>query len=890
MSRFFSRSFLSRWFGGSKPAATVSRTAFRRMRLAVERLEDRCVPSVVTVTSATDDPSDRGSLRYALNNATPGEVIDFAPNVRTIDLSNTLTISVSLAITNDQGVGPVTIDGDGQFVDLIFSGKLSASAVTASLSGLIIADGNGIPSGTSGGAIANWGFLTVNNTTFSDNSGGDYGSVFNDGVLAVNDCTFSSNSATDGGGILNSGWLTVSECTFSNNSASFGGGIYNHMQATVNNTTFFTNSALAAGSAGSKYGGGGGIYNDSGTLLVSNCTFSKNTASAATGGGVINYFGSLTVSNSTFSSNSATEGGGIYNDNGTLTVNNSTLSGNSTDASANSGGGIYVNAATNSSFVALNGDIVVGNVNTYAVTAPDDIAGLVGLYSTDNLIGTGGSGGLIDGENDNQVAVSVADVGLGPLANNGGPTQTFAIGPGSLAIGSGVTQTIATTDQRGIPRPIGRPSDVGAYQYSEDLSIKMAGGSPQNTIIGTPFGTALQVSVVDDAGNPVANIPVTFAAPATGPTGTFNALTTVPTDALGIATAPTLTANHILGTFTVSATVGGVASPAGFILTNTAVPTLIRAIAGTPQHAAVNTAYKAPLQARVTDSHGNPVVGITVVFELPAGASGTFGGSADVVTGANGVAMAPALMANTIAGTFTVDAWVAGVAVPAACSLTNTAGPAASISPVVSSLSGTVGKPYATALQALVTDSYGNPVSGAKVTVTVTAGGNGAGGKIGGSSTFTATTAANGVAKASLTANTIAGTFAVSAAVNGANTPAAFSLTNLAGPAAKIVAVTGTTPQTTTTNSAFPVDLGVVVTDSYGNDIADSLVTFTVHANAANGAGAAFSGSTTATATTKANGVATAPLLTANAKKGSFTVIASIAGVAQTAMFALMID
>jgi len=130
-----------------------------------------------------------GSLRYALNNATPGEVIDFAPGVRTIDLSNTLntaglTIGVNLTITNDQGVGPVTIDGGGQFT--VFTVSFN---VTASLSGLTIADGN---TNNSGGGISNNGTLALTNCTFSDNSTTGYGGggIENDGTLTVNNSSF----------------------------------------------------------------------------------------------------------------------------------------------------------------------------------------------------------------------------------------------------------------------------------------------------------------------------------------------------------------------------------------------------------------------------------------------------------------------------------------------------------------------------------------------------------------------------------------------------------------------------------------------------------------------------------------------------------------------------
>jgi len=162
-----------------------------------------------------------------------------------------------------------------------------------------------------------------------------------------------------------------------------------------------------------------------------------------------------------------------------------------------------------------------------------------------------------------------------------------------------------------------------------------------------------------------------------------------------------------------------------------------------------------------------------------------------------------------------------------------------------------------------------------------------AGGSFAGSTTIS--TGSNGVAKApAFTANSVAGSFIVTASVGGVTLPASFSLTNLAGPAAKIVAVTKTTPQTTTAGSAFAVDPGVVVTDKFGNNLQSLLVTFTAHANTTTGAGATFGGSNTATATTNENGVGTAPQLTANAKKGTFTVLASVAGLTQ--ILTLMID
>jgi hypothetical protein len=932
-----------RW--SAQPARTAAKTiaAGRRYRPFVEVLEHRCLPSLVTVTSASDDPSDSGSLRYALNNAAPGETIDFAPNVRTIDLSSKLnttglTIPVALSIINDQGIGPVTIDGGG--VLTVFT----VGNVTALLSGLTITDGTEISSPTYiGGNILNTGTLTINNCTVSNSSVGNYGpgaGVQNYGTVTINnstfstdsysailntagmatvsgssfsnnnanvaaiqnyatvqfnDCNFSDNSTTGepGGAIYNAGALWVSNSTFSNNTASgsqnygYGGGICNSGALVVSDSIFVSNSAL---SSRDGPGGGGAIYNEGGTLTISGSTFSNNSAGAGGGGAICSPNGVLTVNNCTFCYNSVSAGGdgGAISSGGTLTVLNSSVSINTASGSGenglgeDAGGGIYT--SNNPSFVVtLDGDIVAGNVNTFAGTVPDDIGGVVGLTSSDNLIGTGGSGGLLDAVNGNQVGASIADVGLAPLADNGGPTPTMAIGLGSLAIGRGYTETIATTDQRGVARPIGQPSDVGAFQYSvspaitadptrqtiiagqsasfsaaasagiptptavqwqastdggnsftslsnngpysgvssttltitsapaaltgdqyravftnsaglsaittsaaltveDPTSITVAGGSPQNTIIGTSFSTALQARVLDTLGDPIAGIPVTFVVPAAGPTGTFGALATVLSDGLGIATAPTLTANHIQGTFTVTATAEGVASPATFTLTNTAAPSSIKVGPGSSQRAIVNTMYKVPLQARVTDTHGKPVAGISVVFELPNGPSGTFAGSAAAVTNANGIATASALIANTQAGTFSVNAWVAGVSTPASFTLTNIpAGPAA-----VNAIAGTPqtaapGKPFATKLQAQVLDRYGNPVSGVAVTFSTPT--SGASGTFAGRHTTVAVTGADGIAAVAITANAISGSFTVTAAlsapINGV-APAIFQLDNVA--------------------------------------------------------------------------------------------------------------
>jgi len=419
--------------------------------------------------------------------------------------------------------------------------------------------------------------------------------------------------------------------------------------------------------------------------------------------------------------------------------------------------------------------------------------------------------------------------------------------------------------------------------------ITAPGGALQNTPIGFAYGSLLQARVTDGFGNPLANVPVTFSAPQLGPTGLFNGLTTVPTNDLGIATAPAFSANHTPGSFTVTATAAGIAAPATFTLTNTTIPAAVKVASAysklvplTSQNAIVGTNFAQPLQAIVTDASGRPVSGITVDFEVPgSGPGGTFASLAPFVTNAAGVATAPVLTANTVAGSFTVNAWVVGVAKPAAFKLTNLAAFAAD--PVGGpAQSATVGHPYGQRLQARVSDAFGNAVGG--VTVTFTAPATGAGGTFAGKKTVTAVTAADGVATApAFTANTRAGSFVVSVSAPGV--PAGtIALTNLAGPAALVRAIAGT-PQSATIHTIFATALEVKVTDAFGNAVSGVAVTFTVQPIA--GAGATLNGGTVVTEITNGSGEATAPALVANGRAGAFEVRSSAAHLKEEATFKL---
>ena len=118
-------------------------------------------PNQWTVSDNSDNPTDKGSLRYAILNEPSGTVINFASTVESpIVLTNgTLAINTNLDIEGP-GAGLLTIDGNKA------SSVISVAAgVTATFVGLTIANG----SATNGGGVNNQGTLTLTNCNFSSN-------------------------------------------------------------------------------------------------------------------------------------------------------------------------------------------------------------------------------------------------------------------------------------------------------------------------------------------------------------------------------------------------------------------------------------------------------------------------------------------------------------------------------------------------------------------------------------------------------------------------------------------------------------------------------------------------------------------------------------------------
>jgi hypothetical protein len=308
----------------------------------------------------------------------------------------------------------------------------------------------------------------------------DGGGIYNAGTLRlrrvnVNGCRAIGPNATStpysrvathsrGGGIFNEGWLLLRDSSVYQNTSRGGG------------------SSLADINKSGAIGYGGGIYSDRGAELYIRQSVIRNNY--ATGG------------YSTYLRGGDARGAGIYAPWDTLNIEviNSTISGNIVQGGHGSGspgthgygqgGGIYggsVLKVDHSSIVLNTGDSGAGLYNAENLYNPDIknsiIAGNVGidvLRGADsygyNIIG---SGYLTVVEIDNPgTDLLEVDPMIGALADNGGPTKTYILLPGSPAIDAGTCLDIngitVTTDQRGISRPSGTGCDIGAFETTDN--------------------------------------------------------------------------------------------------------------------------------------------------------------------------------------------------------------------------------------------------------------------------------------------------------------------------------------------------------------------------------------------------------------------------------------
>ena len=170
--------------------------------------------------------------------------------------------------------------------------------------------------------------ITIEGNGYTISGNNRYRIFYNDGgALTINNLIMSEGAESDGGAIFNwRGTLVISESTFSDNSAEYRGAIANWGTLAISESTFSDNSAEL----------GGAIANIEGELSISDSTFSDNSADDSSG--AIANWGELSISDSTFSNNSAGKSGGAIYNWGELSISSGTFSDNS---AGKSGSAIY---------------------------------------------------------------------------------------------------------------------------------------------------------------------------------------------------------------------------------------------------------------------------------------------------------------------------------------------------------------------------------------------------------------------------------------------------------------------------------------------------------------------------------------------------------------------
>ncbi len=292
-------------------------------------------------------------------------------------------------------------------------------------------------------------------------------------------------SSIDGGGYLGvrifevdtGAALAVYDLTIANGSdACCGGGIQNRGIVYIVRSVLSGHFATASGIGGDP-GRGAAIFNEAGGLVTIDSTTLSNNLARSSGGAIRNE-GQLIIWKSTFDNNNGyVGGGGAIMNLGSATIYDSTFSANRSagaGAITNAGGRVYIFSSTFADNFTVSGapsmtlsndensTMILHNTLVYTSQAGNNCTGRITSLGF-NLSNDTSCNFKALGDRQN------ASPHLGPLANNGGLTQTHALLPGSAAIDKGFC---VGSDQRGYRRPVnipfvpnaGNTCDIGAFE------------------------------------------------------------------------------------------------------------------------------------------------------------------------------------------------------------------------------------------------------------------------------------------------------------------------------------------------------------------------------------------------------------------------------------------
>jgi hypothetical protein len=582
----------------------------------------------VTPSVTNKNDSGTGSLRYAVDNACAGSTIDLTNLSGTIGLNSRIRMDDNLTI-NGPGSNSLTISGQNQTrIFFVGGGTVSISGLTLA-NGLGAGFSSG-PSGSSagmGGAIfMNGGVVNLTGVAFSGNSaqganpfpidklggagfggvsagvyGGPGGDLFGMGGLILNTGVIGTAGPGAGGGFADgSGLPGQSGAVGGNGGFGGGGGIGG-------------NGGFGGGGGGNNTLGNGVATPGTGGFGAGNGT-ETGGASAGFGGAIFEYAGTLTLMNTTFTGNSAAggiwsegngqgKGGALFIYGGATAYNNGSTFSSNTAADAGSPGignsaPPYVNGATcpGQDDADICGIVAPAPATTLSVAVTSSGTFLEGSQAEWDITVSNAAGSLAA-----SAAVSMQDtLPAGYTVSGFGATDTgtwSCSGSGSQTASCSATAPLAGSQSYPVIHllvnvPAASPvsvtdtalvfgggdpvhtnvstaasgtNSVTVTQVPANIAV-VAGTAPQSAKTGTQFAQPLTVVVTDGGANPISGVTVTFSAPSTGASAALS--TPSPTDANGQASV-TATANTILGTYQVTATISGSSASALFTLSNT---------------------------------------------------------------------------------------------------------------------------------------------------------------------------------------------------------------------------------------------------------------------------------------------------------------------------------
>jgi hypothetical protein len=453
-----------------------------------------------TVTNLND--AGPGSLRQAVlgaNSAAGADVITFQAG-----LTGTITLTTGQLQVEDavdiQGPGAAALTVSGNDASRVFYLYADATPFDVTLSGLTIS--HGTADGSGGGGIKDNGEnLTLDHVVLTANSSPVGPALWMDGkslTATVRDSAITGNTGNFDGGVhvgSTGGEVLLQRVVISNNTALHAGGasFSSPESLTIEDSTVSGNhSAFEAGGLEIHNTGKGGF-------TLSRTTISGNSGSAGGGLVVDQAGGPVKVIDSTISGNDSSTGGGIYLYSLYDTViQNSTIAGNT--AGEGGGGGIFLR----------NGEVSLVNTIVADNLGPPSSRSVIGKGTPAPLVGNDLGGEVFDSSYsliENQGTATVNDLGgtifnqdpqLGPLANNGGPTQTQRPALTSPAVDHGdpAFAPPPATDQRGFPRVADGRLDIGAVEITPGVDFDVAtvptlGGLGKLLLAGLLAGGAL---------------------------------------------------------------------------------------------------------------------------------------------------------------------------------------------------------------------------------------------------------------------------------------------------------------------------------------------------------------------------------------------------------------